>query len=323
MATTESIQNPRKRARTQDVPAEVTRSEPWMADGNVILETESTQFRVHQSILSSNSPIFKDMFVVGEDTGDAIDDCPVVHLPDSADDVRHVLTALYDRSYFQRDEQLPFSTIAAFVRLGKKYEIGHLYDDAMARLRSAYPSAHWQYGMRGIRPAFSVALDCQNPNDVHAVNLARELGIYDILPAAFYSIVCTLSTKQIFYGVPLENGDFLKLSVADQYICISGRERILDALPETSMGWMDEVPTEDCTSHELCKDSIYNARALIWAPPVNLELALSLKNSLQYFDGCPNCNRAANSMHDAGRKVMWTMLPSCFDLPTWDELIEE
>ena len=73
----------------------------WFDDGSIVLHVESTLFKVHRSILSSNSEVFCDMFGVLQpsttNTSDgAIDGCPVVPLPDQAVDWTHVLKALYD-----------------------------------------------------------------------------------------------------------------------------------------------------------------------------------------------------------------------------------
>lgn len=81
--------------------APLTRSpELWFEDGSVVLHVESTLFRVHRSILSSNSEVFRDMFSVPQPpmnvSEGVIDGCPVVHLPDHAVDWTHVLSALYD-----------------------------------------------------------------------------------------------------------------------------------------------------------------------------------------------------------------------------------
>jgi hypothetical protein len=75
------------------------RSEPWFDDGNLVLETEDTQFRVHRGIICTSSIVFKDMFGLPQLTqGDeVVDGCPVVHLWDSAVELQHVLKAIYDR----------------------------------------------------------------------------------------------------------------------------------------------------------------------------------------------------------------------------------
>jgi cell fate (sporulation/competence/biofilm development) regulator YmcA (YheA/YmcA/DUF963 family) len=60
-----------------------------------------TQFRVHASILSAASTVFKDMFEVAQapsNVDSQIDGCPLVQMyDDKAKDVELVLDALYDR----------------------------------------------------------------------------------------------------------------------------------------------------------------------------------------------------------------------------------
>lgn len=75
------------------------RSEIWFDDGSVVLQAENTQFRVHRSMLSRHSEVFRDMFTMPHPAGEAlVEGCPLVCLPmDSAEDVKNMLTALYDK----------------------------------------------------------------------------------------------------------------------------------------------------------------------------------------------------------------------------------
>ena len=77
----------------------------WFCDGSVILQAESTLFRVHKSQLSRRSTVFSDMFALAQPpvmtthatlAGETYEGCPVVKLYDSAEDVANLLLALYD-----------------------------------------------------------------------------------------------------------------------------------------------------------------------------------------------------------------------------------
>jgi hypothetical protein len=71
-------------------------SVPWFEDGNIILETEQTQFRVYRGILSRYSVVFKDMFdLSGPDVEGDVEGCPVVHLSDNTKELQHALNALH------------------------------------------------------------------------------------------------------------------------------------------------------------------------------------------------------------------------------------
>jgi len=82
----------------EPIPA-VTRSEYWLDDGNIVLQAENVQFRVHRSVLARHSNIFKDMFGMPQPLqpeGPMVDGFPVVYLSDAADDVKTMLGIFYD-----------------------------------------------------------------------------------------------------------------------------------------------------------------------------------------------------------------------------------
>jgi hypothetical protein len=98
------MSNPLKRARV-DTDGEVTgpnanptrHPDLWFDDGSVVLKAENTLFRVHRTTLSTHSTVFSDMFGIPHPPGqDEIEGCPVVKLPDLANDVGYLLKALYN-----------------------------------------------------------------------------------------------------------------------------------------------------------------------------------------------------------------------------------
>jgi hypothetical protein len=72
----------------------------WLEDGNVIIQAQTTQFRVHRGILSRHSRVFKDMFAIPQpELGEpVIEGCPIFRLFDAAQDWENLLTLLYDGS---------------------------------------------------------------------------------------------------------------------------------------------------------------------------------------------------------------------------------
>lgn len=120
MSQTRSNDASRKRARTEE-PLDIAnynRYPPlWYEDGNVVLAVEGRLFRVHRSILSQRSAVFRDMFELAQATStDIIEGCPIVHMPDSAHDLTYFITALYsggNEPYFRTGCSAPldqFST---------------------------------------------------------------------------------------------------------------------------------------------------------------------------------------------------------------------
>lgn len=68
----------------------------WFKDGNIVLQTRSKQYRVHQSVLSVHSSVFRDMFSIPQpDEQKTIDGCPVVDLVDPSEEWDTLLELMY------------------------------------------------------------------------------------------------------------------------------------------------------------------------------------------------------------------------------------
>lgn len=85
-----------------DVPdnqAPTTCEELWFRDGNVVFQAGNLVFKVIQSIMSRESPIFGDMFALPQPQADAaeiFDGCPLVCLPDTEEEIRSFLCVIFD-----------------------------------------------------------------------------------------------------------------------------------------------------------------------------------------------------------------------------------
>lgn len=69
----------------------------WFDDGNLILQVETAQFRIHRGLICANSVVFRDMHALSqpEERG-AIDGCPVVQLQgDTEADWTNLLEYIY------------------------------------------------------------------------------------------------------------------------------------------------------------------------------------------------------------------------------------
>ncbi|EIW56911.1 uncharacterized protein TRAVEDRAFT_81808, partial [Trametes versicolor FP-101664 SS1] len=111
----------------------------WSSDGDIILVARDVEFRVYKGLLADHSPVFRDMFSLPQSpapsstTVPAEGPRPVVHLSDSSEDLRHMLRSLticYS-AFFHKDPDYSYHTISAAVRLGHKYQMLDLLDNAL------------------------------------------------------------------------------------------------------------------------------------------------------------------------------------------------
>ena len=69
----------------------------WYQDGNIVLVADGIGFKVYKGILARQSTVFADMLDIPQPKDrDMYDGCPVVVLPDAAEEMRCLLLALFD-----------------------------------------------------------------------------------------------------------------------------------------------------------------------------------------------------------------------------------
>lgn len=96
---------PAKRPRVEEneelEQTKTRRSEFWLSDANVILEAGGVQFGVNRGVLSMHSPVFKDMFSLGQSEAEqnCVDGCPVVCLADDPQELEVFLEVIYCHGY--------------------------------------------------------------------------------------------------------------------------------------------------------------------------------------------------------------------------------
>ncbi|KZT25453.1 hypothetical protein NEOLEDRAFT_1133371 [Neolentinus lepideus HHB14362 ss-1] len=76
--------------------------ELWFEDGNVILQAETTLFRVFRSIMAAYSQIFMDMFSLPwsqANSPEGSDGKALVVMHDTAEDLRHFLGVIFIPGY--------------------------------------------------------------------------------------------------------------------------------------------------------------------------------------------------------------------------------
>ncbi|KDR72648.1 hypothetical protein GALMADRAFT_228921 [Galerina marginata CBS 339.88] len=299
----------------------------WFQSGDVVLHAENTQFRVHCKMLSHHSNVFKAMFGMPQfgfesyaDDEVFVDGCPVVPLSDKAADVEHMLSVFYDNSKTHWESQMDIDHFSAVLRLGKKYEIELFTKEALRRVRSDYPATLDAWDQRGVyreevkivwEEAFVDAL-------IKFINLAHELSVPSILPAAYFLYVHLTPLRSVV--------EEKRLCSQDRLHCILGRAEVLDFIRHRLKEWHEhEVLTagEDCSSPAACGalrlETVENEYFYLWKGfDIDYTPLESLGDPLSEF--CLGCRNSIQNRYDENRAQLWKKLPTFFGLPEWQEL---
>jgi hypothetical protein len=112
------------------------------------------------------------------------------------------------------------------------------------------------------------------------------------------------------------------MTTDDQIICILGKDKLIQEQAVKTLGWLkpDSDGAVDCTTRNRCTDARRELFQKIWYPSPT---CVALKPwKIQWGVGmCDDCVAASVQKHAAGREKIWSMLPSIFELPLWEDLL--
>ncbi|KAJ7772079.1 hypothetical protein DFH07DRAFT_879163 [Mycena maculata] len=306
---------PAKRPRTENVL--ITCSDIWYRDGSVVLQAGDTQFRVHWTVLEQNSPFFRAMQGLPQPPDQpTVEGCPVVELPDDAEDVRYLLKALYSPTFLMQ-KTLPFPAVAALIRLGRKYDFREILDATVERVTFENPTTLEEFPSGKYNPT---RIDYHPGLVFDMITLIRENNILSALPCAYYRAILFHSVN-IIDGIPREDGTLAALASIDQRRCGLAREKLIKTQLKTgyTIGWLRDQGRADCTNTSSC-DAKRTEILYHYLDILNLWALGRIAQATMGKSLCEACRKHAIESNESGRKKLWEELPSFFELPPWNEL---
>ncbi|KDR70693.1 hypothetical protein GALMADRAFT_254733 [Galerina marginata CBS 339.88] len=327
-----SLVPPTKRKRTdgnEEPDSSITRSQFWFEDGSIVIEAEQTQFCVHRTILTGHSKFFGDMFSVPQPDGEVlVEGCHVVRVSDTAEDWENFLTVIYQgQRLYKSVNQYPLKTLISILRLGNKYEFIELRNHALERIKLELPRTlkGWDQTYETCPHEANYA-NIISDNEFDLVNIAEELQIRSILPAAYFLCLYDQSLDTIFNGIVREDGTTSQLSHSTLHVILQGRDTIFRAMIDTTFGWLMKrkiIPCNKCTDTKKCRDARVKQHE-VFQHELLKDIGLALKpwddDDDIVCDFCKKCLKAAENAFEEGRQAIWDNLPKYFGMPEWDNL---
>ncbi|KAF6759164.1 hypothetical protein DFP72DRAFT_885839 [Ephemerocybe angulata] len=315
-----------KRRRTEDTNDGPTVGESpkpcedvWFDDGNIVLQAENMQFKVHKSVLGKHSVVFSDLFEMPHVNDEpTVDGCPIVELHDSAEDIKHMALRLYGDKDHTGGDALPMAVVAAMVRMGRKYDIEHIKNEGLNHLKKTFPAelSSWDHNYENAPPS----IKCKPGQGdleiaLEAIKLAHECDVKTILPAC-YLTVCYYRTGTSAHVIPTE--------VEGQ--CSFGAADLLEVRNQAIYGWISELGEKaQCSNQDICLDMGRYLMKKIWRYTRLSSTFDRWTNVARIYHAyigqlCTFCSRTAEGSHEENRRDVWDELPSYFGLPNWGSL---
>ncbi|RDX50843.1 hypothetical protein OH76DRAFT_1402057 [Lentinus brumalis] len=199
--------------RTAGLPRDTEVSFP---DGNAIIIAGNTLFRVYNGMLARHCPALAAQVNA---SAEFISGCPVVRITDTPHDIKQILRV--DNPTRPPADSQPFSVLAAWVRIGTKYDMGKLVDHAIGQLQSLFPACLPEWDDRGnpeSRHGFAGA------NAIEALNLFQATKRFEMVPAAVYRC-CQLAPAVVRNGTTRADGTRERLSRKNIDLVARAKER--------------------------------------------------------------------------------------------------
>ncbi|KAJ7645244.1 hypothetical protein DFH06DRAFT_1136707 [Mycena polygramma] len=297
--------------RRMDIQGSLASSEPeltraeglWFEDCGLIIQAETTLFRVSRDFLAMRSVVFRDMLAMPPpaDT-EMMEGCPFVRLPDRADDFDFFLRALLYAEFLEpHPAKTTFPIIAGVLRMSHKYEVEPLRKRALTQLSSRYPT----------RLGSSHCLD--------SILLGRQIDAPWILPCAFYELCNGMSLERIITG---------HLPPADMVTCVTGLRALETSGLCQVLKFLDAAKAKDCKSLEGCQKLIGATRRdmnrlrthIRGVQDPYLPLEIWTSEDWHGLHVCAMCLVHLQAVHKGSMDSFWARLPEIFNLPPWAEL---
>ncbi|RPD54023.1 hypothetical protein L227DRAFT_556949 [Lentinus tigrinus ALCF2SS1-6] len=303
----------------------------WFHDGNIVLITGDTGYRVYQGLLSSQSTVFQDMFSSSIARHDELyEGFPIVRLSDSPQDLAHFLRVLLPKSQrhlYRLQDGSPFSfdQIFAITRLAHKYGVEDLQKQALYILQEYHFTNDFDRFDDPSRFAVDHVVQVRNIQAIGVVNLARLTDTPTMLPIALYRC-CGLGGK-LLDGWRREDGEVEHLSTDDIKRCLDAREK----LAQEAFTLIDHVfslsRAEKCRSHYSCilkrytilrravRSKSVGSWAVLdsWKDFIQTEVEKS-KVSEEDPGLCPACAKELVKRDLEERRTLWNRLPDIFGI---------
>lgn len=215
-------------------------------------------------------------------------------------------------------------------RLGTKYNILQLRQEAIRRLKRCFPPSLPQFRNKSVLPNteghnfdFSNSIKLSIEDAILVVNLAREFDLNSILPPAFY-LCAQLPFDKLIDDVPQDDETVACLSPADLKIVLHGAVALRNAYLRNLEGLFYIKNGASCKTTESCNAAILRVLRALWADSSLTKLDVltvpswidTLGKAAEPFI-CASCLKLLKTDHTQKRLRSWDELGKFFSVDDW------
>ncbi|KLO09155.1 hypothetical protein SCHPADRAFT_1000469 [Schizopora paradoxa] len=290
----------------------------WFPDGSVILKTDSYLFRVHKSILSRESSVFKDMFafpVNEDDRANEYDGLPVVPLlGDDEKDVIQLLRMLYKPTFGAlKLSLLRMPCVVGLFKLSNKYHFSGVDAAFQKELKVVFPQSRAAFGKpQGASVRRSLFT---HDNLLPLLPVVQATGKTKLFPSLLYCCSQYSINAILAEDLPPETKELL----------LAGREKVKLSIHDAFAHQVDyhHLGMGVCKRNPRCRTSACFAefdtkcQTQIESKPGHGEEFFTMKEFDEVQTStppCDDCKEGVKKILSAVRDQVWDLLPEIFEL---------
>ncbi|KAK7036043.1 BTB domain-containing protein, partial [Favolaschia claudopus] len=299
----------------------------WFDDGNLVIQAQSTLYRVYRGFLSSRSTVFEDMLAFPQPPdAELVEGCPLVRLPDPENEVTPFLKAIFLPEFFMPyPARTKYVDLFGCLRLSNKYQVDYLRTRSLVHLSSAYPMdlqhadrTYYEKASGGGAswPTFNQPM----PQMIQTILLARVVGATWILPWAFYDLSVYIGMRYAAILPPVTPKPLPSM----QATFMRGHQQQIEATSADILGCLYRQVV-GCQTLEQCYQVRLEALESAWIRLRNYpSLPLHIWDN-NYWESvahhlCATCLTGSKNALENARKNFFRNLPSMYECPSWEEL---
>lgn len=200
------------------------------------------------------------------------------------------------------------------MRLGGKYDIPQLRSRGLARINFEAPT---ELEIFLQSPADWTQIRTPHGPNLWAdvLQLAMQCHIRTALPLAFYS--CAKMNVERLFSTNLARETLV--------LILKGKEKIMAQQWAYYMGWVEEhLRPRDCSTSDACTQGKLMIVANLHKERMHEVVGFKEWDEMGWdVELCSACMSKGQKHYEAQMEKLWEALPSFFDLPKWDILVNE
>ncbi|GJE89902.1 hypothetical protein PsYK624_060140 [Phanerochaete sordida] len=309
----------------------------WLDDGNMILQAKGMSLRVHRSVLTLRSEVFKALLnPTAVAQLETFEGCPVLPVEDHGDDLHDILHIVYygSNSHWMNAERtpIPYADFRRVVYIAIKYQIKEVMDEARHRLSQVFPTdALSSWTISDTAHSAQLPVDVTYPDCIDVLHLARLLHMPHIVPLVLY-VCCIMDDPDLLVdGVAYAGGaERAALAREDLRACLRGRAALVGEAAQTMRAFQAlaagtaPLPAQ-CTTRARCRqallllglaavdDRLYSDPSAIDSMDVWLETKEAQPNARP----CKHCGSHLREVINKRREETWCKLGEIFGVQEW------